>query len=119
VPDERAIALHAAIREVLSDALGSGGTTFSNYRDAYGQEGDYYERRRVYARTDEPCPTCGTQIVRIVVGGRGTHYCPTCQPEPGAMLAGIVPFVPPAPRRMVAETEAEYVATGGDDTDGR
>ena len=120
VPEEGAVALHAAIREVLSDAIGSGGTTFSNYRDAYGQEGDYYERRRVYARTDEPCPTCGTQIVRIVVGGRGTHYCPTCQPAPGATLARIVPFAPAAPRRLVAEAGAEYVATtGGDDTDGR
>jgi formamidopyrimidine-DNA glycosylase len=120
VPAERAAALHAAIREVLSDAIGSGGTTFSNYRDAYGQEGDYYERRRVYARTDEPCPTCGTPIVRIVVGGRGTHYCPTCQPAPGTALARIVPFTPPASRRLVAETGADYVATtGGDDTDGR
>jgi hypothetical protein len=112
--------LHAAIRELLTDAIGSGGTTFSNYRDAYGQEGDYYERRRVYARTDEPCPTCGTQIVRIVVGGRGTHFCPTCQPAPDPALARIVPFTPRESRRLVAETGAAYIATpGGDETDGR
>jgi formamidopyrimidine-DNA glycosylase len=120
LPTEGATALHAAIREVLTDALGSGGTTFSNYRDAYGQEGDYYERRRVYARTDEPCPACGTQIARIVVGGRGTHFCPACQPAPGATLAPIVPFTPRESRRLVAETGAGYIVTTGEnDADGR
>lgn len=114
----RAGALHAAIRAVLSEAIGSGGTTFSNYRDAYGQEGDYYERRRVYDRAGSPCPGCGDQIARIVVGGRGTHLCPTCQPAPPAEGATVVPF--PAPRRKlraVAEERAPYAAP--EEADGR
>ncbi|CAA9568858.1 MAG: Formamidopyrimidine-DNA glycosylase [uncultured Thermomicrobiales bacterium] len=82
VPAARAVALHAAVREVLAEAIASGGTSFSNYRDAYGGEGDYYERRRVYGRADQPCLTCGDAIRRIVVGGRGTHFCPSCQGEP-------------------------------------
>lgn len=109
VPPDRALALHAAIRAVLTEAIGSGGTTFSNYRDAYGQEGDYYERRRVYARAGEPCPTCGAQIARIVVGGRGTHYCPACQPTPAdEARAALVPFPPREPLRRVAEDRARY-----------
>jgi uncharacterized Zn finger protein (UPF0148 family) len=36
----------------------------------------------VYGRGDEPCKRCGTRIVRMVVGQRGTHFCPRCQPQP-------------------------------------
>lgn len=114
--------LHATIREVLGEAIASGGTTFSNYRDAFGNEGDYYERRRVYGRTDEPCPTCGTAITRIVVGGRGTHFCPHCQPLPGAGGATIVPFPAVAAKRarLVAEPRAGYAIPEEDGaTDGR
>lgn len=108
VPAERATRLHAAIRAVLTEALGSGGTTFSNYRDAFGNEGDYYEHRRVYSRTDQPCPTCGTPIARIVVGGRGTHFCPQCQPESGVSTADIVAFPARERARLVAEAGAGY-----------
>ena len=114
--------LHATIREVLGEAIASGGTTFSNYRDAFGNEGDYYERRRVYGRADEPCPTCGTAIARIVVGGRGTHFCPTCQPTPDAGVATIVPFpaVAASRERLVAEPRADYTIDGTDGSaDGR
>ncbi len=122
VPAERAHILHAAIRALLTEAIASGGTTFSNYRDAYGQAGDYYERRRVYGREDAPCLDCGQPIVRIVVGGRGTHFCPACQPAPDApvapdaptaSIATIVPFPTRAPRRRVAEKGVAYVATDG------
>ena len=122
VPPERAARLHATIREILGEAIASGGTTFSNYRDAFGNAGDYYERRRVYGRTDEPCPTCGTAIARIVVGGRGTHFCPTCQPLTGAGAATIVPFPARAARRdrLVAEPRAGYAVLDEDGaTDGR
>ena len=36
---------------------------------------------RVYGRAGEPCERCGTPIAKIVVGGRGTSFCPTCQPS--------------------------------------
>jgi formamidopyrimidine-DNA glycosylase len=36
----------------------------------------------VHARRDEPCTTCGTAIVKVTLGGRGTYFCPVCQPDP-------------------------------------
>lgn len=120
VPGARATRLHAAIREVLTEAIGSGGTTFSNYRDAFGNVGDYYERRRVYSRTDEPCVACGTPIMRIVVGGRGTHFCPQCQPESGVSTDNIVSFPTRNRARLVAEEGVAYhVANGEKGPDGR
>lgn len=109
VTPAQAVALYGAIRDVLSEAIASGGTTFSNYRDAYGQAGDYYERRRVYGRADQPCPACGAAIARIVVGGRGTHFCPHCQPEAIGEAAGqVIPFTPRPALRQVAEQGAGY-----------
>jgi formamidopyrimidine-DNA glycosylase len=43
--------------------------------------GDFQHHFRVYKQGGEPCFNCGTQIQRTVVGGRGTHFCPRCQPE--------------------------------------
>ena len=119
VPPERAALLHASIRELLHDAIRSGGTTFSNYRDAYGNEGDYYERRRVYARTDAPCLVCGAPITRIVVGGRGTHFCAVCQPAPGTTIGKIVPFPVRTDGRLVAEESAAYTVSAPESEDDR
>jgi formamidopyrimidine-DNA glycosylase len=71
--------LIAAIRRVLTEAIGEGGTTFSNHVGALGEAGNYWDRRRVYGRGDQPCPVCGTPIQRRVLGQRSTHYCPVCQ----------------------------------------
>jgi formamidopyrimidine-DNA glycosylase len=73
--------LYTAIRDVLKQAIGNRGTTLADarYRDAEGQPGHNRENLRVYRRTGEPCPCCGTPIERILVGGRGTHLCPHCQ----------------------------------------
>jgi formamidopyrimidine-DNA glycosylase len=109
--------LYAAIRALLGEAIASGGTTFSNYRDAYGNSGDYYERRQVYARTDEPCPNCGTPISRIMVGGRSTHFCPTCQPAvptAGAVLP--FPQRPAQATRLVAEAGSDYHTAAAPET---
>jgi formamidopyrimidine-DNA glycosylase len=67
------------MRRVLRRAIAARGTSVSDYRDAEGLEGDFQERLRVYGRAGEPCPRCGTPIRRVVVGGRGTHFCPRCQ----------------------------------------
>lgn len=73
--------LYLAIREVLQQAIRNRGTTLpdARYRDAEGQPGNNQEYLRVYRRTGEPCPRCGTPIERVLVGQRGTHYCPNCQ----------------------------------------
>jgi formamidopyrimidine-DNA glycosylase len=69
-----------AIKSVLRRAIRAGGTTFSDYRSPYGDMGRFRRRLRVYGRQGAPCRTCGTTIEKIVVAGRGTHFCPACQP---------------------------------------
>jgi formamidopyrimidine-DNA glycosylase len=73
--------LLVAIRRVLSEAIDSGGTTLDDlaYLLPDGQAGDNLGRLGVYARTDEPCLSCGTPVQRIVVRARSTHFCPRCQ----------------------------------------
>src|SRR5436309_12588487 len=71
--------LHAAVKEVLKEAIKLGGSSVSDYVDADGRKGFFQLQHRVYLRTGEPCLVCKTPIKRTVLAGRGTHYCPTCQ----------------------------------------
>ena len=71
--------LHKGIVAVLTLGIEHGGTSFSEYRDLWGEAGDNYNHVRVYQQDGKPCPRCGTLIERTVVGQRGTHYCPGCQ----------------------------------------
>lgn len=71
--------LHAALVEVLTTSIGVGGTTFSDFRDLKGTNGNYGNAAWVYRRTGEPCRICGTPIRRDKLGGRSSHWCPTCQ----------------------------------------
>ncbi len=75
-------ALYQAIRQVLRTSLRLGGTSDNTYVTIRGEQGDYHRIARVYHRTGLPCPSCGTLIQRMVVAGRGTHYCPVCQRTP-------------------------------------
>jgi formamidopyrimidine-DNA glycosylase len=76
---ERATRLHRAMVDILATAIRLKGSSISDYVDADGQKGSFQLQHQVYGRAGEPCPTCGTAIRRIVVGQRGTHYCPKCQ----------------------------------------
>jgi formamidopyrimidine-DNA glycosylase len=71
--------LHAALQEVLKEAIAAGGSSISDYVDAGGEEGFFQLQHRAYGRGGEPCLVCKTTIRKIVVAGRGTHYCPKCQ----------------------------------------
>jgi formamidopyrimidine-DNA glycosylase len=71
--------LHASLQSVLKEAISLGGSSVSDYVDAAGVEGFFQLEHRVYMRTGQPCLVCGTPIRRILVAGRGTHYCPHCQ----------------------------------------
>jgi len=71
--------LHEAMVDILSMAIRHKGSSISDYVDAAGNRGSFQLLHQVYGRAGEPCPVCGTPIRRIVVGGRGTHYCPKCQ----------------------------------------
>ncbi|MBN9658313.1 MAG: bifunctional DNA-formamidopyrimidine glycosylase/DNA-(apurinic or apyrimidinic site) lyase [Acidobacteria bacterium] len=75
----RAQLLHASILEVLGEAIAAGGSSISDYVDAEGRAGSFQRFHRVYGREGEPCLQCGKPIHRIVVGQRGTHFCPACQ----------------------------------------
>jgi formamidopyrimidine-DNA glycosylase len=71
--------LRLELREVLEQAIRLGGSSVSDYVDADGVRGFFQLEHCVYLRTGLPCLRCQTPIRRIVVGGRGTHYCPHCQ----------------------------------------
>ncbi len=71
--------LHAAMQEVLREAIAAGGSSISDYADAQGRAGSFQRFHRVYGRAGEACLQCGAAIKRIVVGQRGTHFCPRCQ----------------------------------------
>jgi formamidopyrimidine-DNA glycosylase len=55
------------------------GTTVDSYIDAEGREGGFQNKLQVYARGGEECFRCGGTIRRILLGQRGTYYCPKCQ----------------------------------------
>jgi formamidopyrimidine-DNA glycosylase len=71
--------LRLALRDVLEHAIRLGGSSVSDYVDAEGKRGFFQLEHCVYQRTGLPCRRCQTPIRRIVLAGRGTHYCPQCQ----------------------------------------
>ena len=65
---------------VMDKSIASGGSTMATYVKADGTKGDYLEKfAQVFHREGQPCPNCGTEIIKIKVAGRGTHLCPHCQ----------------------------------------
>ncbi len=72
-------ALHAGICAALREALANRGTSFRDYLSLSGEPGDNEPYLLVFRRAGHPCARCGQPLTRIVVGGRGTHYCPNCQ----------------------------------------
>lgn len=72
--------LYLAVREIITAGIEHGGTSFSHYVNSLGGKGDYLDFTRVFRRDGQACPVCGTTILKTRVAGRGTHYCPTCQP---------------------------------------
>lgn len=71
--------LRQSLRKVLQQAIRLGGSSVSDYVDANGARGFFQLEHCVYLRTGEPCRRCGTPIRRILLAGRGTHFCPRCQ----------------------------------------
>jgi formamidopyrimidine-DNA glycosylase len=66
-------------RKILDAAVEAKGSSLSDYVDAEGRPGSFQFFHKVYDREGEPCVSCGGPIKRIVVGGRGTYFCPRCQ----------------------------------------
>jgi len=73
------IKLRESIVTVLKKSIGSGGTTFSDFRDLEGENGNFGLQTNVYRRTGKECRKCGNLIERQKITGRSTHWCPKCQ----------------------------------------
>jgi len=73
-------ALHTAIVDVLSTAVALHGTTLRDYRSGLGEPGENQSRLRIYGlKPGTPCPDCGSPLERLVIGQRGSIFCPNCQ----------------------------------------
>ncbi|MCU0489208.1 MAG: DNA-formamidopyrimidine glycosylase, partial [Anaerolineales bacterium] len=75
---EQSQRLLESIRQVLALGIESQGASI----DWVYRGGEFQNHFRVYQRTGQPCPTCGTGIVKLTIGQRGTHFCPACQVRP-------------------------------------
>jgi formamidopyrimidine-DNA glycosylase len=75
-------ALAEAVRAALTAGLAAGGATIDDFRHADGVHGAFQDEFLVHRRRGEPCPECGTAVVKFVAGGRGTYACERCQPKP-------------------------------------
>jgi formamidopyrimidine-DNA glycosylase len=73
-----------AMRQVLTDAISSRGSSISDFVDSYGLPGTFQQRHRVYDREGKKCFRCGTPIRREIVAGRSSYFCRRCQPAPRA-----------------------------------
>ena len=71
--------LFKAIKHILKKAIQERGTTFNNYVDANGNQGNYLKFLKVYGRGGKPCYTCTHPLTKTKIAGRGTVYCATCQ----------------------------------------
>lgn len=71
--------LYKAIRETLQEAVNQGGSSIKSYVNGQGEMGMFQQQLKAYGREGEPCLRCGKALVKTVVGGRGTHFCPRCQ----------------------------------------
>jgi formamidopyrimidine-DNA glycosylase len=80
---------YARLRESVIAALSAGidarGASIDDFRHVDGVRGSFQNQFLVHLRADEPCGVCGDTIVKMVVGGRGTYVCETCQPRPRAL----------------------------------
>jgi formamidopyrimidine-DNA glycosylase len=83
LPRPRSAALLDAVRQVLREALGQGGTSFDSlYVNVNGESGYFDRSLNVYGRAGEPCPRCGAPIRRDPFMNRSSYTCPRCQPRP-------------------------------------
>ena len=98
VGPRQAVRLHAALLETLQLGIDHEGSSIESFVDPAGERGQFQEILSVYQRTGEPCRVCGAPIRRVVVGGRGTHFCPRCQGRRGGRDAASPASRPPRRR---------------------
>jgi formamidopyrimidine-DNA glycosylase len=74
--------LRDAVVAALLEGIDARGATIDDFRHVDGFRGSFQDRFLVHRRAGDPCPTCGSTIVKMVAAGRGTYVCETCQPRP-------------------------------------
>lgn len=83
---------YALLRETVVESLQAGidarGASIDDFRHVDGVQGAFQNEFLVHLREGEPCVRCGTSIVKMVVGGRGTYVCESCQPRPRKRRSG-------------------------------
>jgi len=79
ISDEKMKILHRSLVTILKKSIACGGTSSDDYVDAYGRQGTFVKKLKVYGREGKPCSYCQTKLLKIKVGGRGTVFCPKCQ----------------------------------------
>jgi formamidopyrimidine-DNA glycosylase len=82
IPRAKLVALHSDLRAVLRLSIEKGGSTDRNYVNSEGKKGSYLSFANVFRKQGQPCPRCGTIIIKIRAAGRGTHICPNEQKAP-------------------------------------
>lgn len=82
--------LRQNIIDEMALAIGGHGTTVHSFSTAFGEAGQFQNQLHVYGREGEPCERCGTELVKIKVAQRGTHFCPHCQPLPPESKAALI-----------------------------
>lgn len=83
ITKSEATTLLESAKTVMDKSIASGGSTMATYVKPDGTKGDYLELfAQVFHKQGQPCPRCGTKIIKIKVAGRGTHICPHCQKLP-------------------------------------
>ena len=84
VSDQQLNTLFNELRQILQLSIDQGGSTDKNYVDAEGRKGNYLTFAHVFRREGQACHRHPDQeIIKLKVGGRGTHICPVCQVEVG------------------------------------
>ncbi|MFP5387824.1 MAG: zinc finger domain-containing protein, partial [Thermoleophilia bacterium] len=76
---EHLVALRDAVIAALEAGIDGGGASIDDYRDGRGEKGTMQDEFLVHTREGEDCPRCDGTIIRIVVSGRSTYFCPSCQ----------------------------------------
>jgi formamidopyrimidine-DNA glycosylase len=79
IPHAKLVQLCAELQRILLEAIAAGGSTISDYRNAYGKSGIFQDSFKVYGKKGEPCPACGRALKAEQVAGRTSTHCPRCQ----------------------------------------
>lgn len=82
IPRPKLVKLYKDLIAVLKLSIEKGGSSDRNYVDAKGKRGSYLTFAQVFRKNGQACLRCGTIIEKTRVAGRGTHWCPVCQPKP-------------------------------------